>query len=129
MQRIYPTEATDRRLIKLIRLAESQPHYGVKDLAAAINLSPSRVEDMFKRETGWQIGQYLLTLRLGKAARLLESTEMRVKEITFAVGYEHPSSFVRAFRRTYATSPGGYRKMQSWLAKSQSVRNEPIKSE
>jgi transcriptional regulator GlxA family with amidase domain len=118
MQRNYPTETDEPRLSKLIRLAESQPRYGVKDLAAAINLSPSRLEGLFKRLTGQQIGQYLLTLRLGKAARLLESTEMRVKEITFAVGYEHPSSFVRAFRKTYATSPGDYRKMQSCLAKS-----------
>jgi len=117
MQRIYQTEANKRRVSKLIRLAESQPHFGVNDLAAAINLSPARLEDLFKRHTGRQIGQYLLTMRLGKAARLLESTEMRVKEITFAVGYEHPSSFVRAFRKTYATSPGDYRKTQSWLAK------------
>lgn len=117
MQRIYPTEANERRVSNLIRLAESKPHFGVKDLAAAINLSRARLEDLFKRQTGQQIGQYLLMLRLGKAARLLESTEMRVKEITFAVGYEHPSSFVRAFRKTYATSPGDYRKAQSWLAK------------
>jgi transcriptional regulator GlxA family with amidase domain len=121
MQRVYPTEANERHVSNLIRLAESQPHFGVKDLAAAINLSRARLEDLFKRQTGQQIGQYLLMLRLGKAARLLESTEMRVKEITFAVGYEHPSSFVRAFRKTYATSPGDYRKTQSWLAKDRAA--------
>jgi transcriptional regulator GlxA family with amidase domain len=101
------------RVQLLIRLAESRPGFGVKELAAEVNLRRSCLEQLFKHETGMQIGRYLLNLRLRKAVHLLETTDMRIKEITFAVGYEHPSSFVRAFRKSHAVSPGSYRKTKS----------------
>jgi AraC-like DNA-binding protein len=90
---------------RLYRLAENQPHCGFKDLAAAVNLSPSHVERLFKLVTGEEIRHHLLRVRLVKAARLLETTEMRIKDITYAIGYEQPSSLVSAFRRMYSASP------------------------
>jgi len=41
---------------------------------------------------------------------------MSVKEVAYAVGYKHPSSFVRAFRRCFQQVPGDYR--QEMLTKS-----------
>jgi AraC-like DNA-binding protein len=34
---------------------------------------------------------------------------MSVKEIAFAVGYEHTSSFIRAFERRFGIAPRTYR--------------------
>jgi len=39
-----------------------------------------------------------------KARRLLSSSYMSIKEITHAIGYEHTSSFIRAFERRLAHS-------------------------
>jgi AraC-like DNA-binding protein len=54
--------------------------------------------------------------KLRKAAWLLSSTDMRIKEITFEVGYEHSSSFVRAFRKRYVKTPQSYRKSKEDLS-------------
>ena len=113
MNYISQTSTNEPRVQSLIRLAESRPRVGEKELAAEVNLTRSRLEQFFKQETGIQIGRYLMNLRLRKAVHLLETTDMRIKEITFAVGYEHPSSFVRAFRKSHAISPGSYRKSRS----------------
>jgi transcriptional regulator GlxA family with amidase domain len=117
MNRVSQTAASEPRVQNLIRIAESRPRFGVKELAAEANLTRSRLEQFFKQETGVQIGRYLMNLRLRKAVHLLETTDMRIKEITFAVGYEHPSSFVRAFRRSHAISPGSYRKSTTYSSR------------
>jgi len=44
------------------------------------------------------------------AARLMRQRGLAVYEIAFLLGYTDPSSFHRAFRRWYGTSPRGYRR-------------------
>ena len=47
--------------------------------------------------------------RLQKAALLLTHTRLRIKEIAAFVGYEHTSSFTRAFERRFEQTPLAYR--------------------
>jgi len=47
--------------------------------------------------------------KLQRAADLLKRTNMRIKEIAGAVGYEHTSSFIRAFERRFTVPPQAYR--------------------
>jgi AraC family transcriptional regulator, arabinose operon regulatory protein len=104
----------DRRIQKIVETLElTPPVVSVRGLARALNLSTSRLAHLFKAETGGPISQRLLDSRLRKAAHLLEATELRIKEITYVVGYGHPSSFARAFRRRFAVSPREYRHRSS----------------
>lgn len=43
------------------------------------------------------------------ASCLLLRTELNIKEIAHTIGYRHPPSFVRAFKKKYGTAPGQYR--------------------
>lgn len=97
------------RIRKILKLIESQPARSIQELAEECNLSQSHLQHLFKHHTGLQLGQLLLESRLVKAAQLLESTNLSVKEIAFAVGYEHPSSFIRAFERRFSIAPRSYR--------------------
>jgi len=65
----------------------------------------------FKLATGVAIIDYVQNLRLEEARRLLESSDVPVDEIGFAVGYEEPSFFRRLFKRRTGVSPGRYRRM------------------
>jgi AraC-like DNA-binding protein len=40
---------------------------------------------------------------------LLSAADVVIKEVAYTVGYSHPSSFVRAFRRRFGKSPTEYR--------------------
>lgn len=99
----------DKRLRKVVEMIESDSLETVHDLALQVNLSPSHLQHLFKEQTGVCITQLLTEQRLRKAARLLQSSDLSVKEIAFAAGYEHASSFIRAFHRRFSQTPRDYR--------------------
>jgi AraC-like DNA-binding protein len=98
--------AVERRILDKI---ESGIAYNIGDLAAQLHLSPSHLQRLFKRETGVRMGEWLIAVRLQGAAYLLANSYLSVKEIARSVGYEHVSSFIRAFERRYVLTPTRYR--------------------
>jgi AraC-like DNA-binding protein len=99
----------ERRVLKILQMIQSQPLHRIEDLAREFNLSHSRLEHLFKQETGVSLGQLLTEQKLERAAHLLLHTNMRIKEIAHGVGYEHTSSFIRAFERHFRQAPHLYR--------------------
>jgi AraC-like DNA-binding protein len=55
---------------------------------------------------------YFIWLRMPCACQLLNPTNMSVKAIATALGYEDPLYFSRLFRRVNKTSPLAYRKLR-----------------
>jgi transcriptional regulator GlxA family with amidase domain len=104
-----PAWVQDVRLRKLLDLIDSDPLGKIHDWAVALNLSPSHLQHLFKQATGLGLGHLLTEKRLQKAASLLSSTNLSIKEIACAVGYEHASSFTRAFERRFDKGPRNYR--------------------
>jgi AraC-like DNA-binding protein len=96
----------ERRVLTLI---EAGSPYSIGRLATQLRLSPSHLQRLFKHETGLRMGEWLITFRLQKAAYLLENSYLSVKEIARAAGYEHVSSFIRAFEHKYALTPTRFR--------------------
>ena len=94
---------------KALRIIESESAHTVNDLAQRVNLSPSRLQHLFKQQTGVGVGHVLAEQRLQRAAHLLSHSNLRIKEIAYEVGYEHASSFIRAFERRFAQAPRCYR--------------------
>lgn len=72
-------------------------------------MTPDHLQRLFKQETGLCLGAVIAERKLGEAAHLLSATDVVVKEVAYTVGYRHPSSFVRAFRRRFGKSPTQYR--------------------
>ena len=98
--------AVERRVLGMI---ESGTPYNIGELAAALRLSPSHLQRLFKRETGARMGEWLIELRLQRAAYLLANSYLSVKEVARSAGYEHVSSFIRAFERRYVLTPSQFR--------------------
>jgi AraC-like DNA-binding protein len=100
----------EERVRKILRMAESGTTFTIRDLALEFRLSPSYLQRLFKHQTGVCMGEWLNERRLQRAAYLLANSYMSVKEIAHTVGYEHPSSFIRAFERRFTQAPARYRK-------------------
>lgn len=81
-------------------------------IARSVNLSVSHLEHLFKQSTGTRLKAYITQARLARAATLLTSTDLSVKEIAARVGFRSNSHFVRAFKRAAGTPPGAYRTSQ-----------------
>ena len=102
--------ASEFRIRKILEMVESASLWKISDLASHLNLSESRLQHLFKQTTGVGLGHVLTEQRLRKAALLLTETSLRIKEIAAAVGYEHTSSFTRAFEQRFAQPPQVYRR-------------------
>jgi transcriptional regulator GlxA family with amidase domain len=103
----------DRRLGKLLHTIKSHPSRKIHDLALECNLSGSRLQHLFKQHTGLRLGQLLTEQRMQQATDFLVHTNMSIKEIASTIGYEHTSSFTRAFERRFRQAPSCYRQAQS----------------
>jgi len=99
----------DVRLRRLLELMEIDPRGTIQSWALTLNLSHSHLQHLYKQATGNALGRALTEKRLQKAAQLLANTNLRIKEIAYAVGYEHTSSFTRAFEKRFAHAPRHYR--------------------
>ena len=64
---------------------------------------------LFKREVGVSVWNYLTQLRMERAKKLLEETDLRSYEIAFQVGYDNPSYFSRIFKKYEQMTPNEYR--------------------
>lgn len=101
--------ALDPRILR-VTLPDGTPEIRTAaDLARSVNLSTSWFRQIFTSQIGRPPSQWILERRLQTAATLLERTDLRIKEVAYHVGYRHPASFVRAFRRSLGVSPGVYR--------------------
>ena len=102
-------QVQERRLRQVLEMIESEPSCSIRDLALKVSLSPAYLQRLFKQQTGTQLGGLVAERRLQKAAQLLTISNLSIKEIAYAVGYQHHSSFVRAFRRRFARAPKHFR--------------------
>ena len=82
----------------------------VQDAAAAASLSPSHFSRQFKARTGYSPYEYIVLRRIDKAKYMLSSTELSVKEIAYATGYNSEENFIHSFRKNVGIAPGLFRK-------------------
>jgi AraC family transcriptional regulator of adaptative response / methylphosphotriester-DNA alkyltransferase methyltransferase len=97
------------RLARVMQKIESGMPHSVRQLAQEVKMTPDHLQRLFKQETGLRLRSVIAERKLGEAAYLLSATDVVVKEVAYTVGYRHPSSFVRAFRRQFGKSPTEYR--------------------
>jgi transcriptional regulator GlxA family with amidase domain len=99
----------------------------VPDLAARVGLSASRLEHLFKAHAMMSIRQYVLSLRLIRAAELIADTDERISQICYAVGFHDPSNFNHLFKRSFGVSPKEYRRKVADPTNEE--REKPTKSD
>jgi len=83
----------------------------LSDVAEHLGLSTSSTSRLFTRATGLGFAQTVTRLRLSEARRLLRTTDLKVAEICWRVGYTSLSNFNRQFRQEVGGSPREYRRL------------------
>ena len=79
------------------------------ELAAIVGLSRFHFCVSFKRATGQTPHEWLVHLRVEKARELLAVSTMSIYQVALEVGYQTPSAFASAFRRTQGVTPSAFR--------------------
>lgn len=75
-----------------------------------ISMNYSLFSYVFKQYTGSNFVNYLKSLRMKEAKRLLEETDLRVNEISQRIGYDNEKHFMKTFKSVCGVSPSEYRK-------------------
>ena len=81
----------------------------VNELCSLTNFSHSHLARLFKTYTGKTLVNFLMELKLSYAAKLLQTTDLIVLDISSKVGYSSLSHFNRVFKATYHLTPSEYR--------------------
>jgi AraC family transcriptional regulator len=82
----------------------------LQDLCDVSYTSMYYLSRLFKRATGFSPYEYITTLRMNEAKKLLISTNMTIKEIADEIGYASESNFIRIFSSYIKSTPGQFRK-------------------
>ncbi len=80
-------------------------------ISSCCAMSPSHFSRMFHQATGTSFSQFVLQKRIEKSSELLQTSEHRIKEIAYFVGFHDTAYFTRVFRKHVGTSPNKYRQM------------------
>lgn len=85
--------------------------WSLPEIARESCLSPFHFHRAFTRAFGRTPHQYRNELRLARARRLLETTDLAVTEICGAVGFESVPSFSHLYRQSFGVPPSAARKL------------------
>ena len=91
--------------------AKEQGLPSVKFLAEQVNLSPSYLSDLLKKETGKNAQEHIHFYLIEQAKTYLIHTEKNINEIAYSLGFEYPQYFNKLFKQKTGKTPLEYRNL------------------
>lgn len=85
----------------------------VEDLARVARTSPRHLSRLMKQMLGRSPMGYVIDQRIALATTLLRESDLIVKEVAAAVGYDDPFHFTRLFLARTGFSPSEYRRRET----------------
>ena len=81
-------------------------------LAENLNISPFYLSKILKKHTGKNYTDLIAELRINKAKELLIKTDMSIKEITYATGFNSQNYFTKNFKKIVGLTPTEYKNIR-----------------
>ncbi|MCG7995547.1 MAG: helix-turn-helix transcriptional regulator [Candidatus Thiodiazotropha taylori] len=94
--------------------SEASLEYGlptVKYCGEKLNMSPSYLSDLLKKETGKTAQQHIQDTLIDRAKTLLLSSNEQISQIAFSLGFEYPQHFSKLFKTCTGMNPTEYRRV------------------
>lgn len=79
-------------------------------LSSLFYMNRSYCSHLFRVKTGRKLVDYMNSVRIEKAKRLLLDSDKKMYQIAKAVGYDNVKYFFRVFRKSEGKTPEQYRK-------------------
>lgn len=98
-----------RRITASIEKHIEDPDYGVDALAIDVGIARTHLYRKMQQITGRTPSDFILALRLTRAAQLLKETDFTVAEVAFRTGFKTPRTFSTRFRTRYGVLPKDYK--------------------
>lgn len=85
----------------------------LETVAALAHMSKTAFCRFFRKSTGKTYFDFLKEIRLGHACKLMQESDLGIRQISYQCGYESISNFNKQFRELFSTTPINYRRTMS----------------
>ncbi|MBR4419616.1 MAG: helix-turn-helix domain-containing protein [Clostridia bacterium] len=87
--------------------------FSIDDIVAHVGISKAYLQRQFKQQTGTTILEAINNLRVQKAAELLVTTNMMIKDIATQVGFSSKNQMLYEFKRVFKITPLEYKHLNN----------------
>jgi signal transduction histidine kinase/ligand-binding sensor domain-containing protein/DNA-binding response OmpR family regulator len=105
-----PDEKFLHSIYDLLKSNLDKPDFNINELCEVLNMSRSLVYKKIKMLTGLSPVEYVRSLRMQEAAKLLKTQRYKVFEVVYMVGFSDLKYFRQCFAREFGSSPSDYMK-------------------
>jgi two-component system response regulator YesN len=107
------SKAANRHLRNAVEYINA--HYGenltLENLSKAIFVSAYYLSHLFREELNTTFSDYLNDVRIRQAKKMLSEKDVKIEELSFAVGFNNPNYFTKIFKKICGVSPSQYKKL------------------
>lgn len=100
------------KAIKIVEDNMDNPDLNVEDYASELCMSRTQLYNKIKAVTDMPVHNFILSIRLKRAAQLLQKEEYNIAEIAIMTGFNNPKYFSKLFKKQFNLLPTEYRKEQ-----------------
>jgi len=97
-----------KEALEAIEKNMDNPDFSVEDLSREMNMSRATLYRKTLSLTGRPPLEFIRTIRLKRAAQLLEKSGMTIAEIAYEVGFNNPKVFSKFFKEEFKVTPSQY---------------------
>lgn len=113
---VQPSEmqitSLDEKLIKkaveLVEKNVADPDFSVEHMSHELGMSRVYLYKKLMAITGKPPTDFIRTIRLKRAAQLLEKSQLTVSEVAYEVGFNNPKHFSKCFKEEFKVLPSAY---------------------
>lgn len=102
-----------KKALETVEANMDNSSFSTAQLGEALGLSRSQLYRKFESVTGMSPADFILRMRLKRAAQLLRDSTLNVSEIADMTGFNSIKYFNKHFKEEYNLTPTGYRSSQS----------------
>ncbi|SFS60850.1 Signal transduction histidine kinase [Mucilaginibacter polytrichastri] len=95
----------------------NDPTFSIEELSKHLRMSRSSLYNKMFELTGQPPIDYVRTIKLQKAALLLENSQYTIREVAFMTGFATPGYFSKVFKEKYNLSPSDFLNIKKSKAK------------
>lgn len=99
----------DAKIFEYISKHYSMPELTIADVQEHTGLSERKISQCIKEQTDLGFKQYVNSIRLSEAKRLLKESDLQISEIAYRIGYNNVTHFNRVFKLAEGIAPTNYR--------------------
>jgi signal transduction histidine kinase/DNA-binding response OmpR family regulator len=97
-----------KQALEVVEKFMENPDFSVEDFSREMCMSRKALYNKIVSLTGRAPLEFIRSIRIKRAAQLLEKSGMRVSEIAYEVGFNNPKNFTKYFKEEFNVLPSQY---------------------